>query len=1016
MTKRITTTILLSLATLAASLAVLAPAASAEGLEFEPGSVFAKAHGPLSHNPPFIYQAFMGQFFPGEIDAWVQEIAEAPEPTEAGGHPDFTTNFDFVEVKTGLHDHARTVTAEAPAGSIGNPRAVPRCELADFHLTIFGACPSETQLGEAITRTRFLDLASPISSLVSYEGIPALIGYKSFVYTVLLIPDIRTDGDYGLNLTAEGIPLQGVDLLGATVTLWGVPHDPVHDQHRVNAFGELGGSVAGTPKPFLSAPTNCQTGPIELTVKARSWEKSGNWIEEGTEAAEPTGCDQVPFEPSLSAKPSTTVADSPSGLDVDLHVPQNEGCEVVPALEGQLEEFEEALSVVVEKRKALQEIIEKEEFGEFENAMQEAQEALTALHVLSGESFYDCGFATSHLKDTTVTLPEGLAINPSGGNGLDGCSPSEAGLTTPLGQIPAQFDGEPADCPDASRIGDVEVDTPLLDNPMQGSVFLADPYENPYKSFLSLYIAVDDTKTGIAATLPGKVEADPVTGRLTATFEENPQLPFEHFFIHFKQGPHAPLRTPARCGTYETSSQMSGYANPASPVTSTVQWQISQGPGGACANPVAPDLDAGSVSPLAATATPTVVNLSRPDGSQEFSKVNLTLPPGLTGKLAGVGQCPESALAAAEGKSGQEEKSSPSCPANSRIGAVYVQAGAGPDPYNTEATAYLSTPYKGAPLSMAIVAPATAGPFDLGTVVVRVALTVDAGSGQITATSDEIPHILAGIPLDIRSTKVVLDRPDFTRNGTSCDPSAFAGELTSTLGQGASLSERFQLAECSSLAFKPKLGIRLFGGTGRGAHPRLRGVVAMPAGGANISRASVALPRSEFLDQGHIGTVCTRVQYAADQCPAASVYGYARATSPLVDYTLEGPAYLRSSNNKLPDLVMALHGPPHQPVKVDVVGRVDSVRGGIRTSFEGVPDLPVSRFVLNMKGGKKGLLQNSTNICRRKYRATAEFDGHNGKIRDLAPLLRNGKCGKAKRRKHRRHARASSLAARRAVR
>ena len=353
-----------------------------------------------------------------------------------------------------------------------------------------------------------------------------------------------------------------------------------------------------------------------------------------------------------------------------------------------------------------------------------------------------------------------------------------------------------------------------------------------------------------------------------------------------------------------------------------------------------------------------------------------------------------------------------------------VAAGAGPAPYNTTGTAYLTTPYKGAPLGMAIVTPATAGPFDLGTVVVRTALYLDQSSGQITAVSDRIPHILKGIPLDVRSARVLLDRPDFTRNGTSCDPSSFDGSLVSTLNQTAALSERFQLGECTSLPFKPKLGIRLFGATKRGGHPRLRGVVRMPAGGANVAKASVALPHSEFLDQGHIGTVCTRVQFAegdgnGSACPAASIYGHAVATSPLVDYALTGNAYLRSSSHELPDLVVALQGPPSQPVQVDVVGRIDSVRGGIRTSFEGVPDLPVSTFVLNMAGGKKGLLQNSTNICKGVHRVTAEFDGQNGKGADLKPALKNGKCKHRRKRRHKknaRHARAATILHRRAVR
>jgi hypothetical protein len=306
---------------------------------------------------------------------------------------------------------------------------------------------------------------------------------------------------------------------------------------------------------------------------------------------------------------------------------------------------------------------------------------------------------------------------------------------------------------------------------------------------------------------------------------------------------------------------------------------------------------------------------------------------------------------------------------------------------------------------LAVITPAVAGPYDLGTIVVRAALRVNGATGQITAESDPIPSILQGIPLDVRSIDVSIDRPSFSLTGTSCDPSAFSGSMTSTLGLVAPLSARYQLGECQGLAFKPKLGIRLFGSTTRGGHPALKGTVTMPAGGANISEASVALPHSEFLDQSHIGTVCTRVQFAegdgnGSNCPPASIYGTATATSPLVDYTLEGNVYLRSSTNKLPDLVAALHGPPSQPIAVDAVARVDSVNGGIRTTFEGVPDLPVSSFVLSMQGGKKGLLQNSTNICKATNKATALIAAQNGKGVELRPALKNSKCGKGKKSKH----------------
>jgi hypothetical protein len=936
---------LLSLAALACSVAALAPASSAADLEFEPG-VLVRAHPPQHFPDPDIWIGYMGALFPEKAAAWEKQVADTPELTQAGAHPDFTTHFRFAEPPVGRHP--KTVITDTPAGAVGNPRAVPRCAAADFHLTVVGACPMASQVGEVLTESQELWLVSPVSSLVPYPGVSAVLGFKSFITTIILTPDVRSEGDYGLRVTADEIPIPLINYTGSTLTLWGVPHDPVHDPHRVDSVGELGGHVEGTPKIFLSAPTDCSSGPLSTSVKARSWENQDRWIEERIPVSQPTGCEQLEFEPKLSATPSTDVADSPSGLEVDLQVPQHETCEVEPTLE--------------------------------------------------------CPLATAHLKDATVTLPEGLVVNPSGANGLDGCAPAEAGLTSPLGVMPARFNGKPANCPDASKIGSVEVDTPLLDQPLTGTVNIAEPYENPFKSFLALYIAVDDPSSGITATLAGKVEADSRTGQLTATFPENPQLPFEHFLIHFKQGPHAPLRTPAVCGTFETASKLTSYAAPDSAVAIGDDWQISKGPNGGCATssaalPNSPSFDAGTVSPIAGAFSPFVMHLRRADGSQNFKTITVSPPEGLVAKLVGVGRCSDSALASASTKAGSEEKTNPSCPAASRVGEVTVGAGAGPSPYYAGGNVYLAGPYKGAPLSLAIVTPAVAGPFDLGTVVVRSAIYVDSKTARITATSDPIPEILAGIPLDVRTIDLALDRNQFTRTGTSCDPSSVTGQAASILGAVTDLSSRFQLAECSSLGFRPKLSLRLRGGTARGKNPALTAVLTPRPGDANIAAVSVALPRAEFLDQAHIDGVCTRVQFAADACPRGSIYGKATVTTPLFDFPLTGNVYLRSSDNELPDLVPDFRGLPELPVKVEAAGRTDSIKGAIRNTFDFVPDVPFTKLVLKLRGGKKGLLDNSRDICARKFRATVDYIAHNGKARRGRPVLHIRSCRAAKERK-----------------
>jgi hypothetical protein len=399
------------------------------------------------------------------------------------------------------------------------------------------------------------------------------------------------------------------------------------------------------------------------------------------------------------------------------------------------------------------------------------------------------------------------------------------------------------------------------------------------------------------------------------------------------------------------------------------------------------------------------LKLSREDGSQRISAIDTTLPEGLVGKLAGVSYCPESGIAQAMGRShngdGALEQQAPSCPKTSEVGTVDVAAGSGITPFHVQGHAYLAGPYKGAPLSLVTIAPAIAGPFDLGAVAVRVALQVDPETARIHAVSDPLPQILDGIPLDVRSIALELGRPQFTLNPTSCEPTAVSGSAISPLGGSAALSSPFQVGGCSALPFKPKLSLRLRGGTKRGGHPALTAIATAKPGEANIAKVSAALPHSEFLDQSHLNTVCTRVQFAAGSypgqaCPAGSIYGTATAITPLLAEPLSGNVYLRSSSHKLPDVVVALHG------QVDVVvdGRVDAVNGGLRNSFEAVPDAPVSKFVLKLRGGKKGIFENSTDICVGTHQATVLMDGQNGKVNDFKAPLKT-KCGGKGRKGHR---------------
>ncbi len=551
-----------------------------------------------------------------------------------------------------------------------------------------------------------------------------------------------------------------------------------------------------------------------------------------------------------------------------------------------------------------------------------------------------------------------------------------------------QFTPSPAECPPASKIGNVRIDTPLIQHPLLGDVYLATPHENPFHALLAIYITVFDAETGVVLKLPGQLELDQKTGQVTATLSENPQLPFEDFYLEFFKGSTAPLKTGIACGTSEVNTDMVPRTVPEGAVKHPKDsFTITRGAGAApcvkdeASAPKAPGFEAGTLEPTAGLYSPFTLKLARADGTQQLTDINATLPQGLLAKLAGVPYCSDSALAAAASRTGLQEQADPSCPAASKVGTVSVAAGAGPAPYHVEGGAYLAGPYKGAPLSIAIVTPAVAGPIDVGDVVVRNALYINPETTQARVVSDPIPSILQGIPLDIRSILVSLGRGSFTRNPTSCNPMAIDGTANFLTGQSAPVSSSFQVGDCGKLGFKPKLALSLKGGTKRSDNPALKAVLTAREGDADLSRVTVALPHSEFLDQAHIRTICTRVQFAAQACPAASVYGYARALSPLLEKPLEGPVYLRSSSHELPDLVADLNG----QLNVVLDGRIDSVRGGLRTTFEEVPDAPVSKFVLELQGGKKGLLENSTNLCARDHAATVQFDGQNGKTRDAAP-------------------------------
>jgi hypothetical protein len=603
------------------------------------------------------------------------------------------------------------------------------------------------------------------------------------------------------------------------------------------------------------------------------------------------------------------------------------------------------------------------------------------------------GISQANVKQTKVTFPKGMAINGSAGQGLGSCSAAQVKLETNL----------PIECPDSSKIGTMEVETPILESTLKGDVYIAK--QGDVKGAITgFYIVFDSPKDGILIKVPAKVEPDPVTGQITVTVEELPEAPFSKATLHFPGGPHATLITPPKCGKYEITSELFPWTG-TPPVTQTNSFEVSEGPsGGPCPKGnLEPKLSAGTENPAAGETSPFNFRLFREDGTDRFASLSMKTPLGLTAYLKGVPYCPDSVINSISGEvlTGRSQIEHPSCPAASQIGTAQAGAGAGSDPFYVKTgKVYLAGPYKGAPVSIVAVAPAVAGPLDLGNVVVRNAIHVDPETAQITIQSDPIPTILHGVLPDIRDIRVQIDRPHFTLNPTGCEAKEVKVDVKGESGADASVSNRFQVGGCEKLGFKPKLTTTLTGPTQRAGHPSLKGVLVPRPGDANLKQAVVTIPRSEFLDQAHIRTICTRVQFAADACPQGSIYGHAEATTPLLDQPLSGPVYLRSSSNKLPDLVVAVKGPDYQPIEAAVVGRIDSIKGQIRASFEATPDVPLTKVVIAMQGGKKGLLINSRDICSRPYRASLELEAHNGSAYDATPVLKNGKCGagrKAKR-------------------
>jgi hypothetical protein len=930
-----------------------------------------------------VAQAGIG-FLPGPagFDGSITNADGSPD-VQAGSHPyEITTTINLstsADSNGKVHDEGgdwKDLQVDLPPGLIGDVNAVPVCSELEFfsegpgtngnHELIGGpACKDDTVVGVLHIKTGSYGAGSfyePVYNLQPPAGVPAAFGVR-IGGGVFLLASVRSGSDYGVTITVSDIS-QLVPITGSTITFWGVPADPSHDPFRGTGClnGETGASryshcPSGAPlTPLLTLPTSC-TGPLPFSIAVDSWASPGLFAGDSFLSHDGSGhpvglegCSRLSLVPGLEVKPTVEQASTPSGLDFNLNI---------------------------------------------------TDEGLTAPE----------GLAQPQIKKTVVTLPEGVTVNPSAGEGLGACTPSDYHRET-AESAPG------AGCPNSSKIGEVTIESPLLQQPVKGSLFIAQPddpatttpgAENPFDSLLAIYIVARLPERGILIKAAGKIEPNPETGQLTTTFDNLPQLPFAHFRLHFREGQSAPLVSPPACGTYTTQASFVPWSaadlnNPApeevvhETSSFTITKGVHEGPcpsGGVPA--FKPQVVSGTQNNAAGSYSPFYLRIIRNDGEQEITRFTTVLPPGLTGNLTGIPFCPDSAIEAARHTSGRQEQGEPSCPAASEIGHTIVGAGVGSVLAQAPGKVYLAGPYHGSALSIVSITSATVGPFDLGTVVIRFALRINPTTAQVevdSSGSDPIPHIIEGIVVHVRDIRVYINRPGFILNPTNCVPMSISNTITGAGANPANPADQapvtintpFAAAECQSLAFKPVFKVSTSGKTSRSNGASLTAKLTVPGAlgtQANIRSVKVDLPKQLPSRLTTLQKACTAAQFNANPagCPAASVVGHAKAITPLIPVPLEGPAYFVSHGGEaFPSLIVVLQG---YGVTIDLVGSTFISKAGITSStFKTVPDQPVTSFELTLPEEKFSALAANGNLCSVtntvtvKKKVTVRVKGH----------------------------------------
>jgi hypothetical protein len=873
---------------------------------------------------------------PGAAPAGLRDFAlailnkDGSPAAQAGSHPyEMTTSFTVNNAFNARGEprpvaDPRDIEVQLPTGLIGNAQVVAQCSRAEFDAGIneegLPDCPADTQVGTEIFAllTSDIRLEMPVYNLTHPRNVPAEFGFGDLHHRAIIAAGIRTGEGYGLKVNLGSI--EKIGFISSRLTIWGEPADPSHDPDRCakekNRRPECDLTTTLPRMPLLTLPAACGA-PLSEILKLNFWQdpsvvqeyRASATDEHGNPLAV-TGCEDLGFEPSVSIRPDVAAADSPSGLNVDLRMPDREAA----------------------------------------------------------------GLAESTLSDASVSFPAGLTVNSAAADGLVGCTPEQIGLSGA---------GVPS-CPDASKIGLARIETPLLAKPLEGAVYLAQPYVNPFGSLLAVYLVVE-AEGGIIVKTAGHVTANAVTGQLTATFDESPSVPFSDVHLELFNDQRAAFATPMACGSYTTESHFLGYSGALASFSEPFQITSK------CGGGFAPSFAAGMTDTRQAGGFSRFsLRFARSDEDQLLGGIQVHAPPGLLGMLSSVPLC------------GEPQASQGLCGPESLIGHTTVGVGAGEKPFYIRAgQVFLTGPYRGAPFGLSIVVPAVAGPFNLGTVVVRASISVDPHTSQLTITSDPLPQIVQGIPILLRSVEVNVDRPSFMFNPTSCDASSIGATISSPLGASAPVSTPFQVSNCAGLAFKPAFVASTAGKTSRAAGASLDvklGFPGAPFGSeANIAKVKVDLPKQlpSRLTTLQKACVDTTFNQNPGQCPAGSIVGIAKASTPILPVTLSGPAYFVSHGGaKFPELIVVLQG---DGVRVDLAGETFISKAGITSStFATVPDVPVSSFELYLPEGPHSALAANGNLCKSKLVMPTAFTAQNGAVIRQSTKVTVTGCPKAR--------------------